>query len=123
VSDLAIRAASPRVPVGTLSGGNQQKVVFGRQLLTGPRVLLLDEPTRGVDIGAKAEIYRLLHRLAADGTAVLLASSELPELTGVCDRILVLRRGRIAAELPGDADHDQILAVAMGDDNSREAIR
>ncbi|GAB3766656.1 sugar ABC transporter ATP-binding protein [Microlunatus parietis] len=123
VSDLAIRAASPRVPVGTLSGGNQQKVVFGRQLLTGPRVLLLDEPTRGVDIGAKAEIYRLLHRLAAVGTAVLLASSELPELTGVCDRILVLRRGRIAAELPGDADHDQILALAMGDDNSREATR
>ncbi|HLT61028.1 MAG TPA: sugar ABC transporter ATP-binding protein, partial [Microlunatus sp.] len=110
---MAIRAAGPRVPVGTLSGGNQQKVVFGRQLLTEPRLLLLDEPTRGVDIGAKAEIYRLLRRLADQGTAILLASSELPELTGVCDRILVLRRGRVAAELPGHADHDQILAHAM----------
>ncbi len=111
---MAIRAAGPGVAVGTLSGGNQQKVVFGRQLLTGPRLLMLDEPTRGVDIGAKAEIYRLLHRLARAGTAVLLASSELPELTGVCDRILVLRRGRVVAELPAAADHDQILALAMG---------
>ncbi len=111
---MAIRAAGPGVPVGTLSGGNQQKVVFGRQLLTGPRLLMLDEPTRGVDIGAKAEIYRLLHRLARAGTAVLLASSELPELTGVCDRILVLRRGRIVAELASSADHDQILTHAMG---------
>ncbi|WP_246186692.1 sugar ABC transporter ATP-binding protein [Microlunatus speluncae] len=111
---MAIRAAGPGVPVGTLSGGNQQKVVFGRQLLTGPRLLMLDEPTRGVDIGAKAEIYRLLHRLARAGTAVLLASSELPELTGVCDRILVLRRGRVVTELPSSADHDQILAYAMG---------
>jgi ribose transport system ATP-binding protein len=114
MSAMAIRAAGPGVAVGTLSGGNQQKVVFGRQLLTGPRLLMLDEPTRGVDIGAKAEIYRLLRRLARAGTAVLLASSELPELTGVCDRILVLRRGRVVAELPSTADHDQILALAMG---------
>lgn len=113
--EMAIRAAGPGAAVGTLSGGNQQKVVFGRQLLTGPRLLMLDEPTRGVDIGAKAEIYRLLRRLAVTGTAVLLATSELPELTGVCHRIVVLRRGRVAAELPGDADHDQILALAMGE--------
>jgi ribose transport system ATP-binding protein len=120
---MAIRAAGPGVAVGTLSGGNQQKVVFGRQLLTGPRLLMLDEPTRGVDIGAKAEIYRLLHRLARAGTAVLLASSELPELTGVCDRILVLRRGRVVAERPSTADHDQLLALAMGgaSDVDREA--
>ncbi|SDS98765.1 sugar ABC transporter ATP-binding protein [Microlunatus soli] len=115
IDAMGIRAATPRVAVGTLSGGNQQKVVFGRQLLARPRLLMLDEPTRGVDIGAKAEIYRLLSDLAADGTAVLMASSELPELVGVCDRIVVLRRGRVVAELAGDTTQDTILAAAMGE--------
>ncbi|MGH3657805.1 MAG: sugar ABC transporter ATP-binding protein, partial [Micromonosporaceae bacterium] len=103
IRDLAIKTSSASAVVSTLSGGNQQKVVFGRQLLARPRLLLLDEPTRGVDIGAKAEIYQLLRNLAAGGMGILLASSELPELIGVCDRILVLRRGKVVADLPGAA--------------------
>lgn len=115
VAALAIRTPSSTAPVGALSGGNQQKVVFARHLLTRPRLLLLDEPTRGVDVGAKAEIYRLLRRLADDGMGILLASSELPELTGVCDRIVVLRRGRAVAELPADGcTGEDILTAAMG---------
>ncbi|MFI7516096.1 sugar ABC transporter ATP-binding protein [Micromonospora echinofusca] len=115
VAALAIRTSSAAAPVGSLSGGNQQKVVFARHLLTRPRLLLLDEPTRGVDVGAKAEIYRLLRRLADDGMGILLASSELPELTGVCDRIVVLRRGRAVAELPADGcTGEDILTAATG---------
>jgi ribose transport system ATP-binding protein len=101
--------------VGTLSGGNQQKVVFGRMLLTEPRLLLLDEPTRGVDVGAKAEIYRLLGELAGQGLGVLLASSELPELIGVCDRVVVLRDGRdVASFSTADSGEGDLLAAAMG---------
>lgn len=101
--------------VGTLSGGNQQKVVFARMLLTEPKLLLLDEPTRGVDIGAKAEIYRLLGELAAQGMGVLLASSELPELIGVCDRVVVLRDGRdVASFSTADSGEGDLLAAAMG---------
>jgi len=112
---LAVKAASPAVPVGTLSGGNQQKVVFAKELLTRPRLLLLDEPTRGVDIGAKAEIYKLLHQLAATGIGILLASSELHELLGLCDRVVVLYRGRTVAVLPqASATPQAILAAAMG---------
>jgi ribose transport system ATP-binding protein len=102
--------------VGTLSGGNQQKVVFGRMLLTEPRLLLLDEPTRGVDIGAKAEIYRLLGELAGQGLGVLLASSELPELVGVCDRVVVLRDGRdVASFSTAESSEGDLLAAAMGE--------
>jgi ribose transport system ATP-binding protein len=102
--------------VGTLSGGNQQKVVFGRMLLTEPKLLLLDEPTRGVDIGAKAEIYRLLGELAGQGIGVLLASSELPELVGVCDRVVVLRDGRdVATFSTAESSESELLAAAMGD--------
>ncbi|MFG1889017.1 sugar ABC transporter ATP-binding protein [Micromonospora sp. NPDC049051] len=115
VAALAIKTSSATAPVGSLSGGNQQKVVFARHLLSRPRLLLLDEPTRGVDVGAKAEIYRLLRRLADDGMGILLASSELPELTGVCDRVVVLRRGRAVAELPADGcTGEDILTAAMG---------
>jgi ribose transport system ATP-binding protein len=100
--------------VATLSGGNQQKVVFGKILLTRPRLLLLDEPTRGVDVGAKAEIYRLLGELAGEGLGVLLASSELPELVGVCDRVVVLRDGRSVAEFSTEhAGEGDLLAAAM----------
>ncbi|MQA13404.1 MAG: ATP-binding cassette domain-containing protein [Pseudonocardiaceae bacterium] len=113
---LGIKAAAISDAVGTLSGGNQQKVVLGRVLRTQPRVLLLDEPTRGVDVGAKAEIYQLLGELAGQGLGVLLTSSELPELIGVCDRVVVLRDGRSVAEFDteqaGEAD---VLAAAMGE--------
>ncbi|WP_239167374.1 sugar ABC transporter ATP-binding protein [Catellatospora coxensis] len=111
---LAVKAGAPTAPVGSLSGGNQQKVVLARQLMTVPRLLLLDEPTRGVDVGAKAEIYQILHRLADEGMGILLASSELPELLGVCDRVVVLRRGAVAADLdPADVTGDDVLAAAM----------
>ncbi|MEV4315226.1 sugar ABC transporter ATP-binding protein [Actinocrispum sp. NPDC049592] len=116
VRELQVKLASVRSPVSTLSGGNQQKVVFGRMLLTSPSVLLLDEPTRGVDVGAKAEIYQLLGQLAASGVGVLLASSELAELVGVCDRVIVLRGGRTVAELPtAQAGEAELLAASMGE--------
>ncbi|MEV7027326.1 ATP-binding cassette domain-containing protein, partial [Kitasatospora sp. NPDC093558] len=100
VDGLGVRLHSQEQPIGDLSGGNQQKVVFGRWLHAAPDVLLLDEPTRGVDVGAKAEIYRLVDRAAADGLAVLAASSELEELLWICHRILVMAHGRIVADLP-----------------------
>ncbi|MET0134927.1 MAG: sugar ABC transporter ATP-binding protein [Kibdelosporangium sp.] len=116
VRDLGIKLGTVRSPVATLSGGNQQKVVFGRMLLTEPDLLLLDEPTRGVDVGAKAEIYRLLGRAAAGGIGVLLASSELAELVGICDRVIVLRGGRDVAELnTAQAGEAELLAASMGE--------
>jgi ribose transport system ATP-binding protein len=101
VEDLNIHLASLEQPVMNLSGGNQQKVVLGRWLTLDPLILLLDEPTRGVDVGAKAEIYRIMSKLAHNGVAILMISSELPEILGMSDRILVMREGLIAAELPG----------------------
>ena len=94
----------PRTRIGNLSGGNQQKGLLGRLLEARPKVLILDEPTRGVDIGAKSEIYSLIDRLTAEGMAVLMISSELAELIGTADRILVMRDGRIAGEVPNNAD-------------------
>ncbi len=103
VRDLAIKTPGSRRPVGRLSGGNQQKVVIGRWLLRGPKVLILDEPTRGVDIGARGEIHRLIRDLAARGMAVIAISSEPDELPDLCDRVLVMAEGRIVRELAGDA--------------------
>ncbi len=103
VQRLSIKAASIDQPVGTLSGGNQQKVCLGKWLRTEPQVLLLDEPTRGIDIGAKEEVYRLIARLAAAGMACVVISSELNELLGLCHRINVMRHGRLMAELEGPA--------------------
>jgi ribose transport system ATP-binding protein len=98
---LTIRVPSPRVNVGALSGGNQQKVLLSRLLETQPRVLILDEPTRGVDIGAKSEIYRIINDLAKTGVGIIVISSELPEIIGVADRVLVMREGLFAGELGG----------------------
>ena len=100
IRDLAIKTAGGRAAITSLSGGNQQKCIIARWLLTDPRLLLLDEPTRGIDVGSKAEIYALIRRLAESGMAILMTSSELPELLTVCDRILVLCEGRLTAELP-----------------------
>ena len=86
-------------PVQNLSGGNQQKVLVGRWLLTSPRILILDEPTRGIDVGAKAEIHRLISGLAAAGAAVVMISSEMPEILGMSDRVMVMREGRVAGIL------------------------
>jgi ribose transport system ATP-binding protein/rhamnose transport system ATP-binding protein len=103
IRDLAIKTPGGDTHVGRLSGGNQQKVVIGRWLLAAPKVLILDEPTRGVDIGARAEIHRLIRELAAKGMAVLVVSSEPDELPDLCDRVLVMAEGRIVRELAGDA--------------------
>jgi ABC-type sugar transport system ATPase subunit len=114
VESMRIRAQSPRAAVGTLSGGNQQKVVLGKWLATEPRVLMLDEPTRGVDVGAKAEIYRLLFEAAEAGVAILVSSSENPELLTLCDRVVVLFRGRISATLTRDEATEARIAHFAG---------
>jgi ribose transport system ATP-binding protein len=118
IDALKIRVAGPHVEVGTLSGGNQQKVLLSRLLETAPRVLLLDEPTRGVDIGAKSEIYRLIDQLAARGVAVLVISSELPEVVGIADRVVVMRDGIVAGELDGSPERpitqETIMELATG---------
>ncbi len=102
-------------PVITLSGGNQQKVVIGKWLLTEPRIMILDEPTRGVDVGAKVEIYRLISQLAQRGTGILMISSELEELVGLCDRILIVAQGEIRAEVTrDDFNREQLLREAFG---------
>jgi rhamnose transport system ATP-binding protein len=116
MKDLSVRAASPALPAASLSGGNQQKLVLGKWLAARPRILLLDEPTRGVDVGAKAEIYRLIRRLAQEGMATLFISSDLPELLAMSDRILVMRQGRIVGELPGaEATEERVLTLALGE--------
>ncbi|WP_223733669.1 sugar ABC transporter ATP-binding protein, partial [Streptomyces purpurogeneiscleroticus] len=113
---LSLRPDDPDRPVRTLSGGNQQKAVLARWLLRGCRVLLLDEPTRGVDVGARAELYALIRRLADDGVAVLLVSSEVPEVLGLADRVLVLREGRVVHEGEAAAlDEHRVLDLVMSD--------
>jgi ribose transport system ATP-binding protein len=116
VEEAGIRAvALDRQEARTLSGGNQQKTVLAKWLLAGPRVFILDEPTRGIDVGAKHEIYGLMNDLAARGAGLLFISSEIEELIGMCDRILVLRRGEIAAEFPRrEFDREAILRTALG---------
>jgi rhamnose transport system ATP-binding protein len=108
--------------VGALSGGNQQKVLFARMLLCEPRLLIADEPTRGVDIGAKRAIYDILVRLAGAGTGILLISSELEEILGLSHRVLVMRRGRIVAELEGERmSESAIIAAAFSEPGGRAA--
>ncbi|MGY1840590.1 MULTISPECIES: sugar ABC transporter ATP-binding protein [unclassified Modestobacter] len=115
LSDLQIKARGPRQEVGNLSGGNQQKVVLGKMLARRPKILLMDEPTRGIDVGTKAEIYRLIRRLAAGGTTVIAVSSELPELIGLSDRIVIMHEGRISGEVPAaDADEETLLSYCYG---------
>ncbi len=113
IRSLDVRLAGPRVEIRTLSGGNQQKVLIGRALTVSPRILILDEPTRGVDIGAKQEIYALIERLVGEGMAVLLISSEMEEVLRLADRVVVLRRGRVAATLArAEATENAIMKAA-----------
>ena len=113
VESLRVKTPSLKTKIGTLSGGNQQKVILGRWLLTSPRVLLLDEPTRGIDVGAKYEIYSIIGRLAEAGTAVIMVSGEMPELLGVTERILVMSGGRLAGELSSaTATQEEIMSLA-----------
>ena len=110
---LNLRYGHVRQPVSALSGGNQQKVAIAKMLSVSPKVIFLDEPTRGVDVGAKAEIHRILRDLARGGVGIVVISSELPELIGVCDRVLVVREGRIAGEVTDDEmTEDTIMYLA-----------
>lgn len=112
--DLELAARGPDQEVAFLSGGNQQKVILAKWLLMQPAVILFDEPTRGIDVGAKHALYRLMRTLAAAGHAILMVSSELPELIGMSDRILVMHEGRLAAELPPGSSEESIVAAASG---------
>ncbi|QEG42563.1 Ribose import ATP-binding protein RbsA [Roseimaritima ulvae] len=115
VDQLGVRTASQQTTIATLSGGNQQKVALGKWLLRQPAVLMLDEPTRGVDIGAKHEIYELIEQLSADGVAVLFVSSEMEEVLGMADRVLVMHDGRIAGELAREAmSEEALMKLAVG---------
>jgi D-xylose transport system ATP-binding protein len=112
---LRVKATGLEAVVGKLSGGNQQKVVLGKALLTQPSIILLDEPTRGIDVGAKLEIYEIINQLTAEGKAVILVSSELPELIGMSDRILMLNAGRIGGAFTrAEATQEKLMAAAMG---------
>lgn len=118
VKELSIRARSTSLNVGSLSGGNQQKVLIARILEAKPKIVILDEPTRGVDVGAKSEIYRIVDGLAASGVAVIVISSDLPEIIGISDRVLVMREGRIVGEVTPDAageiSQEKIMALSTG---------
>jgi erythritol transport system ATP-binding protein len=120
--DLGIKARSPQHPITALSGGNQQKVVLAKGLLTEPLVLLLDEPTRGIDVGAKAEIFEIMNRLAERGLAVLFVSSELAEMFLVPDRILVLSKGKITGEFTHDQASEEALVLAAGAHRQTEQL-
>src|SRR5690606_23117839 len=112
---LTIKTPSLEALVETLSGGNQQKVVISKWLLSNPAVLILDDPTRGIDVGAKYEIYKLMNELAENGVAIIMVSSELEEVLGMSDRIMVMSRGRSAGILPvKDANVEQIMSLATG---------
>jgi ribose transport system ATP-binding protein len=129
IEQLSIRVRNARAPVGSLSGGNQQKVLLSRLLQPKPRVVILDEPTRGVDIGAKSEIYRIMDTLVRAGIGVIVISSELPEIIGIADRVIVMREGVTVGELGGAASapvtQEAImeLATAAGDTAMWEAMR
>jgi L-arabinose transport system ATP-binding protein len=119
VEKLNVVTPSLEQLVGKLSGGNQQKVVLARWLAAKPKVLILDEPTRGIDVGAKVEIYRLIDELANEGLGIMLINSELPEVLGLSDRIYVMQNGRITGEVSREnATEDTILELAMADDLS-----
>ena len=109
---MNIKAPTVKSIVGKLSGGNQQKVVLSKWLLTDPDVLILDEPTRGIDVGAKYEIYTIINKLVAAGKAVVVISSELPELLGICDRVYTLSAGRITGQLPvAEATQERLMTL------------
>jgi len=115
IGQLRIKTPSPYLVAGSLSGGNQQKVALARWLATGPKVLILDEPTQGVDVGAKSEIHGLMMDLAEQGVAILMISSEMPEILGMSDRIAVMRSGTIAGVLSREeATQQSILSLALG---------
>jgi putative multiple sugar transport system ATP-binding protein len=123
-TDMNIKAPTVFEPVGKLSGGNQQKVVLSKWIFAGPDVLILDEPTRGIDVGAKYEIYTVIDRLAAQGKAVIFISSELPELLGMCDRIYTMAAGRLTGEVPrAEATQEVLMRHMTKDTQDNEVTR
>lgn len=117
ISQLAIKVSDAELPITSLSGGNQQKVVLGKALMTGPQVVLLDEPTRGIDVGAKTDVYHLIGNLAQRGLAVMFSSSELDEVMALADRILVMADGRITADLPrSEATREALISASTPHD-------
>lgn len=112
IQTVTVKTPGPELPIGSLSGGNQQKVVIGKVLATEPRVMLLDEPSRGIDIGAKGEVFRLLAERAREGLAVVYSTSEVGECLSIPHRILVLRRGQISAEFGPEATKEMIMAAS-----------
>lgn len=114
IKEMAVKLSSKLQLIESLSGGNQQKVIIGKWLLTSPKVLILDEPTKGIDVGSKSEIYKMLRRLSEAGIAILIVSSELPEIIGLCDRVIVMREGRNAGEFTGCCSEETLLNTAMG---------
>ena len=120
IRDLGVKTSGPDAPGNSLSGGNQQKISLARWLATKPKVLILDEPTQGVDVGAKSEIHKIIRALAKDGLAVLMISSDLPEILGMSDRIAVMRGGTIAAMLPRKSDAHEVMAAALGQKGAGE---
>ena len=124
-TEMNIKAPSVDVVVGTLSGGNQQKVVLSKWVFSDPDVLLLDEPTRGIDVGAKYEIYTIINRLADAGKAIVMISSELPELIGMCDRIYAISQGRVTGEVArADATQESLMRyMTMISDSDKGVTR
>lgn len=113
VEKMSVKLASPEQKIVRLSGGNQQKVIIGRWLATDPKILILDEPTRGVDVGAKMEIYDIIDNLAKEGVSIIVVSSELPEVLGICDRIVVMGEGKIRGILDREeANQEKIMSLA-----------
>ena len=118
---LSIRMASPDQAAGNLSGGNQQKVVLARWLALRPKILIVDEPTRGIDIGSKVEVHNLLIEMAKSGIAVIVISSELPEILAVCDRIVTMREGRVTGEISrADATQEILMAMMTAHDGAAD---
>jgi erythritol transport system ATP-binding protein len=112
IRDVHVKTAGDGAPIGSLSGGNQQKVVIGKMLMTNPKVILLDEPSRGIDVGAKVVVFRLLTERAARGLAVVYSTSELGECLSIAHRIIVMRRGKISAEFGPGVTKDAIMAAS-----------
>ena len=114
IQRLKVKTSSPELAIGRLSGGNQQKAILARCLLLNPRILILDEPTRGIDIGAKYEIYKLINQLVQQGIAVIVISSELPEVLGLSDRVLVMHEGKLKANLINqNLTQEQVMEAAL----------
>ena len=121
IARLRVKTASPELAIARLSGGNQQKAIFARCLLLNPTILILDEPTRGIDIGAKHEIYKLINQLAQQGMAIIVVSSELPEVLGVSDRVLVMHQGRLMGDLINNGlTQEQVMETALRSENDVE---